>query len=575
MSRLRLLQLASAARSRDLPIAEEDGAIFVGSSRNQNATDLVLDVVGKLWGLVHFHLLCNRHHFLPMASEIEQLASVVSRGTPTLVRFQIDDKGDWHNPMLVDLPLIEIGALRGVMSNPGSPDAGVQIMRLRKRANLQFGETCVSSAAQDIESAEGLNSLPSARFQLDAELVGSRSIDYWAPVTFELAQAGSSSKMFEGTVQTAIPTGQRVETNCEGATSLIDHTAAGILSANMSSAEIIRALTVQSGEPENLLKLDVPRQEHPAEDFEILVPVRGYHVDSRLAIGEASLVPKNYGLEAITGLHDDAQTDGKHRLFTEYHNAASYAIVTVIRSMPNEAEDAGLRIIKTALAWLSTRIRFGSITLPSGKPISFSRESALGIGQTGPVVFVRGLTTNRQWLRWPSGRRAPTAVKLTSDSADIEPRLRSDLSVSESQALLAFERSTVDPDRLSQVEALWQAIEGYAAGTRMPAGPFTTDELLRISNSAPENMDARRQEKFDAAIAKFNEPSLRQRFVYRLKQDGIPVTDSELEVLFELRKIRNKLVHGKGTAKPPSYDQINYGIGIVARILTYRMGVDS
>lgn len=49
------------------------------------------------------------------------------------------------------------------------------------------------------------------------------------------------------------------------------------------------------------------------------------------------------------------------------------------------------------------------------------------------------------------------------------------------------------------------------------------------------------------------------------------MTSSELALLEKLRGARNHIAHGREVDQPPTREQINYGIAIVARMLVHRI----
>jgi hypothetical protein len=51
----------------------------------------------------------------------------------------------------------------------------------------------------------------------------------------------------------------------------------------------------------------------------------------------------------------------------------------------------------------------------------------------------------------------------------------------------------------------------------------------------------------------------------------VPITDAELDVLNDLREVRNAVAHGRDVEETIDRDLVNYGISIVARILVHRI----
>lgn len=152
----------------------------------------------------------------------------------------------------------------------------------------------------------------------------------------------------------------------------------------------------------------------------------------------------------------------------------------------------------------------------------------------------------------------------------LSPELPADIPIALRQALLALRLATSQRDPYAQAIAIWQAIESFAAKTKCRK-LFASHELNELREAIPVGLDARQREVLERAIGKLNDPPVRERMVQRVKRDGIPLSDHELEILDRLRVARNKAVHGRELRHPPTREEVNYGIGIVARMLVYRV----
>ena len=56
--------------------------------------------------------------------------------------------------------------------------------------------------------------------------------------------------------------------------------------------------------------------------------------------------------------------------------------------------------------------------------------------------------------------------------------------------------------------------------------------------------------------------------------DGVPIADGEIDLLWRLRDIRNKIVHGRKSELPAAED-VEYATSIVARMLMHRVALRS
>jgi hypothetical protein len=258
------------------------------------------------------------------------------------------------------------------------------------------------------------------------------------------------------------------------------------------------------------------------------------------------------------------------RLRAAFAFADSYGRTLVTETTLPGAEESGASAVEVAVAWLTTRIRYGFARLPDGRIQSFARQQSLRGPQTGAVVVVRGLVTGRRWMRLRQSEEAPATRTVTPDAPLLDPPLPRNLLAEERHALLALRRATAEASLETQMAALWEAIEFYAAGTRVEK-PFKPAELKALRELAPEWLNAGQRERFGKLISRLNSAPLSARLSRRLEQDGVPLSEHERELLFRtLRAARNDPAHGK-IPDPPSRAEIHRGISIVARMLVYRI----
>jgi hypothetical protein len=169
----------------------------------------------------------------------------------------------------------------------------------------------------------------------------------------------------------------------------------------------------------------------------------------------------------------------------------------------------------------------------------------------------------------------PLDRTLDADSALLDPRLPADLTPAERQALLSLRRATAETVVESQLQALWEAIEFYVAGTRVPT-LFSGDDLKRLRELTPEEFDAPQGEAFAKAIGGLNVPPLLVRLDYRLRRDGVPLADAERDLLFsKLRRARNDTAHGRPVKDPPTREEMHRGIALVARMLVHKVSQET
>ena len=147
--------------------------------------------------------------------------------------------------------------------------------------------------------------------------------------------------------------------------------------------------------------------------------------------------------------------------------------------------------------------------------------------------------------------------------------LSPDLPIPTREALRAWWRAAEEKDSLAAVVALWEALEFYASGARVPK-LFPKSVLKSIRNKASEGLEGEQLERVQNVLKTLNEPPLLVRLRAALENDGVPYMEEELTILRELRHVRNRLVHGR-TAEMPSASYLKRGKAIVNRMLVYRV----
>lgn len=558
-----------------LRIRKSPDPFYVRSFEVYGARDLVAYAVGRLVELtVAYFLLCEPRYRL-LAEQVGQLARLVPEGMPSI--FSFVDPGDDARPSnyeMTDFPVFALAGLdhafQGVVDGRG-PEAILELLRGRYRRKLRFGKASADSAAIGGRSSGGFDMLPTATVQLDIDLLGSEPIDYWATMSDSVEEVGHGRDMFLGAVQRAIPDGRAVALECEGAPALTEQGPGGTLAANMEGAEVIRELIALSGWDGDLMLSDEAK-EHPPEAFEVFVPLHGLIVDETVRIGSISIVPREQGLQQIAPLEQEEPGETGAEMLAEFGDAASFALACPNAQRVHEAEGEGLGEIDIALAWLTTRARYGATTLPDGSVQPFDRQQALRAPRRGPVVFVRGTSTKRLWLRRPAGPNQAIERSLSSTDSSMRPALPVELPVNERLALLALRLAASEIDPLMQVRALWQAVEAYAEKRKGEQKLFTKRDRKAIKKATLDlSLSKRQRERLAEAIKGLNHESLMLRLRRRLKEDAVLITDDELTLLNDLYEVRHHVVHGRLVEEPPQRDRINYGISVVSRMLVHRI----
>jgi hypothetical protein len=551
-------------------------ALRVYPAGNYTAAQLIHLITGEVILASADSLILRESEYRSLATEVKKFTDEVEEGWPSIVRTIEGEEGP-RNLRMSDFPVVELGALGAsldMLRDGSAEEAMLNLMRARSVRAVRFGEADAVFAIIGGTSRNGLDQLPEADIEIDTDLLGSEPIDYWAPVTDTIKQFGEGREMFRGAVQSVEIAGRVANLTCEGATALTEHSSGGIVALGMDQFELINALMEQAGVQSEFLLSEEPEQPKP-EDFEIWTPLEGLTVAEPIEIAGITVVPPAKGLARLDGLRMEREGDSAQSLSEEFRSGASYALARVVSEMPNRAEDSGLARIDLALAWIATRGRYGAALLPDGEPQSFDRQAGRLTARRGSVVFVYGTESKRGWLRWPEDGNDVAVRKLEVGSTFLQPQPPAQIEIEDRLALGALRLAATAPDPLVQVQALWQAVESYAAGTKTKSKLFSKSELKKVRQAFPDDLTASQDAALERMLGRLNEESLRERLRRRLKSDAVPVTDAELKVLDDLRDVRNAVTHGRDVDETIDRDAVNYGISIVARILVHRIAAST
>jgi len=569
-----LVAYEMARRASQVRLILRDGAVHFEGRARRSAHEIASALLGLSFSLVGAYLNAFHERFEEVATELEREAAAVTDGSPCLISYRIGTSGP-EQIQLKNIPLEEIAALRRFYAEASAAQqpeelvhAALGLAGANLRTDLQVGDVDIADGLVGGGGTEGINELPTAKLELDLQLLGSTPLDYWGPVHYGLAQGGYEWELFAGAVQSVSVHEDRVVLECEGAANLTERGSGGTVASGLTEAELMRSLLLVAGLSADALTLEAPAPEQRREEFEVLLPIRGLSVNEPVTLGGVEIVPINCGKAALDGLEREGQT--ARRLRVAFADAGSYGRAFVTDATLPGAEEAGVSTIEAAVAWLVTRGRYGFARLPDRCVQPFARQESLRAPQTGSVVLVRGTATGRRWLRSRQIGDEPITRALEPGAPLLQPPLAADLPAEERHALLALRRATSEAILESQLEALWEAIEFYAARTRVKK-LFKRAELKQLRESPPEWLNADQRRRFADVIKDLNSAPLSVRVALQLAQDGVPLTEQERDLLFRtLRHARNRPTHGK-VPDPPTRAEIHRGISIVARMLVYRI----
>jgi hypothetical protein len=568
--------LGDAVGAEGAIIDHHEGALRVYPIGNYTAEQLVQLITGEGVLAAADSLILREGEFRALAAKLKEFSDEVEEGWPIIVRTLEGEDGPL-NVRMTDFPIVELGALNAsldMIREGNAEDAMLDLMRARSLRAVRFGEADAVFAVVGGASRNGLDQLPEADIKIDTDLLGSEPIDYWATVTDTIEQFGEGREMFRGAVQSVEVSGQIASLTCEGATALTEHSSGGMIALGMNQYELINALMEQAGVQSEFRLSEEPK--HPqSETFEVWTPLEGLSVTEPVEFAGVTVVSPAQALARLDGLRMEQEGNMAQSLSEEFRTGTSYALTRVDSEMPNRAEDGGLAKIDLALAWIATRGRYGAALLPNSEPQSFDRQTGRLTARRGKVVLVYGTETERAWLRWPEEGDDIAERTLEAGSTFLRPQPPAQIEIEDRLALGALRLAATAPDPLVQVQALWQAIESYAAGTKTKTKLFSKSELKNLRQAFPDDLTASQDAALQRMLGRLNEEPLRERLRRRLKSDAVPVTDAELKVLDDLREVRNAVTHGRDIEETIDRDAVNYGISIVARILVHRIAASA
>lgn len=428
----------------------------------------------------------------------------------------------------------------------------------RRRTTIRFGTVDVASAFIDGKVNSVMNEGTDARLNLDFER-SAFTPDYFAGLTMVVEHGGTSRPSFAGTVATVTLENSGASVHALGAISLSEGRFGTFVHRGLSTPELVYTLARAGGMREDQLHI-AGLETLTRETFEIVTPVSGVTVREPTEYAGVHFIPPPIAVRILADL--DAR-DGAYPDF----EASAYALALVTAPRMLSAEDAGLGAIDFALAWLTTSLRYGHAVLPGGAALDFSRKDSLVRLLRHELVAVRGVQTGRFWLRRPGMLPEPHTIPLMPDGARLQPEPPR-LTLQERLAFLALSRAAHEPDLLTRVLALFEAIEFYVSGTQVEH-VFTSDELKQIRKGVPRSLKPEQKSRIGEFISNLNEPPLRRLLMKALDLDGVPYTAGEIAMLWDLRKLRNEVVHGRSKEMPKAED-VEYATSIVARMLVYR-----
>jgi hypothetical protein len=447
------------------------------------------------------------------------------------------------------------------VSDTGTPTSGLDplgLADLPPPSRVRIGGVEVSAAIGLSRVTSAVSTLPVASLVLDPDLLPPDPVDLLAAITVDRP---ADVRRFTGLVVAAHAAGHQLTVEARSGTALTEGVIPGLTQRGVPGFELVHLLGRMSGLRDDQMNIE-GMDTLPREVFEVVVAVTGLTISQPLQVGTVRLLPAPAGLRILDGL----PTAAFDRPFRE---APCHALVLRTAYRGVDAEQDALHQVRTALAWIAVRVRYALLRLPDETLQSFSRQDARSLPQATDLVAIHGLRSGRTWLRVTSeASRAPT-LTLDANPYLMQPPLPSMLTLQDRQALLACQRAAAEPDPLARVQALWEAIEFYVAGARVPP-MFTREQLSAFRSAIPVDLNNEQRQRVLDKISELNDPPLMVRLRSVLEAEDTPVTDVEISLLRRLRDLRNDAVHGRSTDLPDPED-VRYATSVVSRMLIFHI----
>jgi hypothetical protein len=300
----------------------------------------------------------------------------------------------------------------------------------------------------------------------------------------------------------------------------------------------------------------------PFEVFEVACPLDGLVVHGSRTVGDIRLTDSGR-VRALSNRFEDSD------LFSEYHDAGCWALTLVSARTIFDAEVEGLRKIESSVAWVAARASYSRVSLPDGEIRNFARGWSMARPRPRDVVAVRGIRTQRRWLRSPRSLTVRSDLQLETISDFDTPSLGTSLTGQEREAIAAWRRAIDADDPIAAVGALWEALEFYAFDAEVPE-PFPKETLQAAIENAVAGLDEEQAKRMRTALQDLNRPTIFEALKVANERDRVPIKAKERAVLRRTRLARNEYTHGR-SRDLPNPDDVRYAVALVDRMLVYRV----
>ena len=386
-------------------------------------------------------------------------------------------------------------------------------------------------------------------------------VDWAAPARVTIGD----SLLTSGHVVEAVPTAEGgIHWEAQSALMLSENRMPPMVLQNLAPSEVVYAAAREAGFKRDQMRIS-GLDDIASEAMWVLAPIRGVEVDHITRVGPVEFLDQSSGMEVLRGFNPPLDRS----LIVSFEAAQAVARVAVVGSLMYDVEQDGTRLLDTAAAWLTTRVRYAWSHLPDGMPQHYRRNDTRVEIARDDGVCVISIDGARRWWRGTVIGSGNQAITLSPSSSWAEPALPDRLSQADRDALLAIHRAVRERDAVQRVAAFWEAVEFYVGGlaSKRLFGPEEIAAIVERSTVGVSDAQAKRITELLGSL--LNSESLMTKFNRALEQDGVPVTSDDRAVLRRLRTQRNRAVHGAETA--PTHADLDQAVAFLSRAVIMRL----
>jgi len=174
-------ELARRSASSGVDLVLTGNAVYFDSTTRDTALGIPVGLLGKLHFLLIAYLNVFEARIQEVAAELEELATAVPAGTPSLLSYEIEPTdGRPKRVSFTHVPLGEIAAIREFFHRTKAAnrpdDVANAVMALRaatSRIAVSMGDIALSGGVVSSGAGAGVNLLPTAHLKIDLALLGS------------------------------------------------------------------------------------------------------------------------------------------------------------------------------------------------------------------------------------------------------------------------------------------------------------------------------------------------------------------------------------------------------------------